>query len=432
MVSACFAEMIRKRRETFRNRSGISTIIGTLIFVLILMIGLTTIITIFGYYNNYNNQLLQYDHTVAQQDQTSLSVSGLSFGASPTTIGSSTAYSGVPITLTNSQTSATPATFQQKITFNPSTYSSLEASNLGNIRFCSNSVCSTELYAWLESCSPSCTTSATSASVWVKLTAAIPANGGTLTIYMIFESTSTNFDGIYWGETPTLSGTYGQYDNGANIFNFYDNFAGTTLSGLWTQLSSHGTFTVNNGLTIALTKSTGYAFIYSDTTFSYPMVAETDTTSGYSILGVATTPSSGLNGFNAPYNGYSLNWVGGKDYMSLQTSSGGTTLDSPTQASFPSGIWQVTWSATGTEYFSDGAGITYSGANSGATIANYVIYIGQPGTQASSTVHVGKVESVSSQQQYAIRFYRHRFQYSHILLIPEEVDLCTGTLVGIL
>jgi len=131
----------------------------------------------------------------------------------------------VPITLTNNQGSATPTTFQQKITWNPSAYSSYEASDLGNIRFCADIACATTLNAWLESCAPSCATSATSASAWVKLTSAIAGSGGTQTVYMTFLSTSTHFDGVYWGEAPSIPGTYGANDNGANVFTFYDNFA---------------------------------------------------------------------------------------------------------------------------------------------------------------------------------------------------------------
>src|SRR5579872_313736 len=211
-----------KRRLTenrpcrFKRKQGVSTVIGTLIFVLILFMGLATIATVFGYYNSYNSQLISYNQSSLQRQETSLTINGLQFGATANTGGTSTsainAY--VSITLTNSQTSATPATFQQKVTFNPSSYSTYEASSLGNIRFCVDTMCSNKLFAWLESCTPSCTTSATSASVWVKLTSSISASGGTLTIYMVFLPTTTTFDGNYWGEAPTLSGSYAQYDNG--------------------------------------------------------------------------------------------------------------------------------------------------------------------------------------------------------------------------
>jgi hypothetical protein len=156
----------------------------------------------------------------------------------------------IPITFTNTQSSATPSTLQQSITWNPSSYTSYEASNLGNIRFYSDNALTKPLYAWLESCTPSLSNTATNATAWVKLTSPIAANEGTLTIYMAFLSTSMSFDGNYWGIAPNLSPTYGQNDNGANVFSFYDNFAGTTISSAWNTAGAAGTYSVNNGLTV--------------------------------------------------------------------------------------------------------------------------------------------------------------------------------------
>ena len=51
------------------------------------------------------------------------------------------------------------------------------------------------------------------------------------------------------GSTPTSScSNYAEYDDGANVFNFYDNFAGTTLNtSKWTAT---GTYSINNGILI--------------------------------------------------------------------------------------------------------------------------------------------------------------------------------------
>src|SRR5579872_1186099 len=83
---------VREASETFRTRKrlGVSTVIGTLIFILILVTGLTTIMTVFGYFNSYNSQLLQYNQSALQRQETSLSINSFSFGSSPTTIGTST------------------------------------------------------------------------------------------------------------------------------------------------------------------------------------------------------------------------------------------------------------------------------------------------------------------------------------------------------
>jgi len=55
----------------------------------------------------------------------------------------------------------------------------------------------------------------------------------------------------YTGMSPTLTSAYAQYDNGENVFTFYDNFAGTTLKSSWSSVGSVGTITVNNGLTLS-------------------------------------------------------------------------------------------------------------------------------------------------------------------------------------
>ena len=87
------------------------------------------------------------------------------------------------------------------------------------------------------------------------------AAGATATndIAIGFYSMDTNsMNGNNIGENPVLScangastttcGTYGLYDNGANVFKLYDNFIGATLStNIW---AGSGRATVNNGLTL--------------------------------------------------------------------------------------------------------------------------------------------------------------------------------------
>jgi hypothetical protein len=155
----------------------------------------------------------------------------------------------IPITISNAQSSATPNPFQQMISINPSLYTSLEASNLGNLRFYNSS--GDELYAWLENYTGSTTPNeATNATIWVKLTDSIPANSQAI-IYMKFEPTTTNFDGVYWGEAPQLSPTYAEYDNGQNVFIDYWNFKGTTLPSGWTASTpGEATVAANNGLEV--------------------------------------------------------------------------------------------------------------------------------------------------------------------------------------
>jgi hypothetical protein len=148
----------------------------------------------------------------------------------------------VPITLTNSQSAATQDDLQVLINVDFNSYAYFLASNVGNIRFynSTNFVIANELPAWLENYTGGSGTpsTATTSDVWVKLAGTlIPANSYT-TIYMLFESVGTTFDGVYWGEAPQLSSTYGEYDNGANVFLYY-NVAPESLYG-WTIVGSAG------------------------------------------------------------------------------------------------------------------------------------------------------------------------------------------------
>ena len=162
-------------------------------------------------------------------------------------------------------------TFQQEITFNPSSYSSYESGDLGNIRFYSsltNGVPSGPLASWLEGCpETACSNQSSSQAIfWVKLpngeTQTAPGN----TIYMVFEPLSTEFDVPIAGEAPQLSPRYAQYDNGANVFNVYTDFSGSSVPSGWTYSANGGGESINNGLT--LTGNGGSIFFYYATRLS--------------------------------------------------------------------------------------------------------------------------------------------------------------------
>jgi hypothetical protein len=199
------------------------------------------------------------------------------------------------ISVVNITTQATPTNFQQLI------QTTLQYPS--GVRFWSPT--DGWLYGWLESLS-----STNQAVIWVKIPSSIPANG-VYQIYMV-EDSSLNFDGVYWGEAPTLSSSYGQYDNGGNVFNNYWNFAGTSLpSGLNTLLNG-GSVTVNNGVTL----STGSAEtdVYSSTTLTTPAIVEALVTSDsnsdaavfFSENDITSTPSFGANIYNGYVGGYAL------------------------------------------------------------------------------------------------------------------------------
>ncbi len=183
---------------------------------------------------------------------TSTSTTSTTTTAPTTTIVPSGIIYSVPITLTNSQSSNTPAPFQQMVNITESTYSSYLTynGNFANFEYYTlsgNTV--SVLPAWIES------SNSGKLITWVNLPDGIPAESS-ITIYLGFASTSTNLlsssgtTGI--GEAPQLSPTYAEYDDGASVFTNYWNFAGTSLPSGWTSGAVSGsTVMVNNGLTIS-------------------------------------------------------------------------------------------------------------------------------------------------------------------------------------
>ena len=306
----------------FRKRRGIDEIVTALLLVAI-VVGMGVLAYAFA----------SGSFTAFAQGAAGL-VSGQGNSAAEDFVVEQVAFEGsgleaLPITLTNSQTSATPTSFQQMITWDPATYSTYEATNLGNIRFCSSSSCATELFAWLESCSGTCSTggsTSTSATAWVDLgSLTVAANGGTLTIYMVFESTSTTFDGDYWGEAPQLSPIYAEYDNGANVFAAY--FDGNTPTSDFTvftglalgqaaSVTGPGATTINaiqiTGNTAAHDPSFSFDTALSNTGLivetSFALAADTGDATG--ITGLVNSATA-----NSITNGISVGMGDGGDYF---------------------------------------------------------------------------------------------------------------------
>ena len=169
------------------------------------------------------------------------------------------------ITITNNQADPTPSPFQQLLNLDLSSILS-SSSQLLNLEFCLDTQCNTPLYAWIESYN----SNLSSVYIWIKLPTSIPANSS-ITIYMFIRN---SIQYPYTGISPTLTSTYAQYDNGENVFTFYDNFAGTTLSSKWIQVTAppSGVITVNNGVSIINTVNTIY--YVSSQSFTAPYIID--------------------------------------------------------------------------------------------------------------------------------------------------------------
>ncbi len=165
----------------------------------------------------------------------------------------------LPVEISNTNGGSASSGFQQELKINPSSFQQYGANvNLSNLEFTANEPIgisgNVPIYAWIES---GASNTATSSVIWIKLPFAIGPNSQQ-NIYMNFLSSNNPVLSYpeYTGYAPELycsngceQTAYGKYDNGGAVFNFYDNFTGTTLNtNKWYPTCTTGV-TVNNGFT---------------------------------------------------------------------------------------------------------------------------------------------------------------------------------------
>ncbi len=163
---------------------------------------------------------------------------------------------------------ATGNNFQQMINITESSFLSYLTynSNFANFEyFYANG---TIIPAWIES------NNSGKLVTWAKLSKSIPALSNA-TIYLGFAGannllSSSGTSGI--GEAPQLPcgttatsscSTYAEYDDGAKVFNFYDNFAGNTLNSKWTYVNGI-TYNVDNGFSATASSLTNAQILDTD------------------------------------------------------------------------------------------------------------------------------------------------------------------------
>ena len=186
---------------------------------------------------------IQYSYTASvlglQTINTTGTIAGTSISGKPSTL---TTYE--PITITNTQSSATPNPFQQMVNFTSADqgFSSIATSNFGqNVEFFYYN--GTVIPSWIENYT------STNAIWWLKI-AAIPA-GFSEIIYVGFAPKTTNlFNTNDVGEAPLLSSSYGEYDDGPGVFNYYTNFNGTSLPSSF-ENGAPSYVSVDNGVTLS-------------------------------------------------------------------------------------------------------------------------------------------------------------------------------------
>ena len=282
-----------------------------------------------------------------------LMLMGIAGATTPSAIPSGIQYY-VPLNLTNSQSTATSAPFQQMVNITESTYSSYIAynGNLANFEIFNGT--GAVRSAWIES------NSSGVLRVWVKLPNGIPANSK-VTLYLGFAAKTTNLlsssgtSGI--GEAPQLSSTYAEYDDGASVFNNYWNFAGTTLPSTFdNQLAgSGGSYTVDNGITLTITTGGAgyYEHVYSTSTYNPvgQIVEALQTTHGGGAdevlqwaVSLGASGSDGWGNINVVGFGYD-----GNGDLEVRTVSGGAASGYQGASITTPGIVGGSWQATGTD-----------------------------------------------------------------------------------
>ncbi|MGC8669565.1 MAG: hypothetical protein ACP5TL_00205 [Candidatus Micrarchaeia archaeon] len=153
------------------------------------------------------------------------------------------------LTIQNNQSASTPVPFQELLNISESELKKYINFNgaLANFEFVNSN--GQVIPAWIEA------NQSGNLLIWLRLDQAVPADGSS-NVYIVFGSKNENLlssSGTFGiGEAPELSQVYAQYDDGFQVFNFYDNFAGTSLNSWWNYaIGPFGTLEVDNGLTMS-------------------------------------------------------------------------------------------------------------------------------------------------------------------------------------
>jgi hypothetical protein len=234
------------------------------------------------------------------------------------------------------------ATYEQKIVVDSLQYSYLINSNWSNgaAFYAANG---TPIYLWIES---GATNLSTQTVLWLRLYS-IPI-GGQVVVVLEFQPKPSFLlsESGFTGESPLLSGSYGKFDNGWRVFNFYDNFSGTSLSGKWTT-SGTWTSSVDNGISITGIPGSG-GYISSLATFAFPETVdfygdlyESASASSFDVEGIGSSGCTACGtgssvGFDAggggslygpaPWVGLGSNGWWGTPVLASQTYATFTTL----------------------------------------------------------------------------------------------------------
>jgi len=316
--------------------------------------------------------------------------------SNPTSSTSTCQASYLPLIIYNTQSQATPAPFQQDIAIcngsinigssfayiNNATLFNQINSNGSNVYFTTTCNNAPNIYSWYEG---QFTYNGVACDVWwINLSNGIPANSN-VTIYMYIGSTGDNSYSQYYpyvGAPIQVLGT-SQYDNGLDVFNYYQNF------GNLSSLPSPWTYVYNNQNSVSF--STNYTIIPSTTS------------SGYND-GITTTTN-----FNIQNNILQI-------YASVPTSSG-TSWDY-----IDLGVGAA--NNKNTYFIGGGGGLIASGNNNGAAFTYNNI-----GTAGKFNLYVGTSNVGSTTYSYTPTIYEIGFSSSYTYFLVNYTQILSTTTI---
>lgn len=325
-----------------------------------------------------------------------LLLGGIAVAGNPTLPSGITSY--LPINVINSQASAMPYNAQIPIAFNALAYQSYESNTLNNTEFFYAN--GTVMASWLEGNTlneqglANALYKSANVLFWVRVqnsNVIFPASSSNF-IYLGFASQTTNlFGNTITGEAPQLScnnpantmvgctaGQYGEYDTGANVFAFYDNFSGFALNtNLWNSHVSNMKDAVDNGIFITWITTGASAFdLQAKSSYAYPLYTDTlygthaiESGSPYFQPVESTSTTFGGQGWDNSY-GYGFEGTtSGMGYWGSTGTSSGLGSNGILAVPFVS---SVVWSATGAEYGVLGYTYnTFAATSTSSAIGNY-------------------------------------------------------------
>ncbi|MCL4376735.1 hypothetical protein M1558_04575, partial [Candidatus Parvarchaeota archaeon] len=339
----------------------------------------------------------------------------------------------IPVTISNAGNSQSiPSGFQQRIEFNAGNYGQFESNNMQNVLFFTSS--GQVIPSWLELGN----STYSSTIYWLKLPFSIGSYSSAV-IYMGFGFPSTNFFSQYSGqvgEAPQLSSTYGEYDNGANIFLAYAN--GDTSTSDFSIASSEADASISQQTVSYPGSASGKINAIYTTGAWYPIGYSGYADTIYTSDPIPNKPTIVETNFNITNAEGSDNGVAGiGNYSAVPgapSCSVGPTHTSCTASNSPP-LWGMGTQSGGQSVDCSNGGCyqlfqDYMSDRYLTTSCSYNVRTGTScGFGASGTYSHGNNEkgSVSGDWQYAETKYDGSSTYSsYVGLLPPYIDSSTG------